>query len=156
MRKRRLLLLLLPLAVLATAWVGPRLLDWEAQRDRVAAIASARLGRHVTLEGPLRLTLLGAAMTYVDGFILHRHAYFLVASVLCLSGSGLGTSVRDMNRNTADFVKYWFESIFKLAPKTAAQWGVVSVVGAFVLLAMGAGLSLLKGGGTQKGGARFE
>ena len=61
-RKRVLLLLLLPLAVLVAAWVGPRLLDWEAQRDRVAAIASARLGRHVTLDGPLRLTLLPQPM----------------------------------------------------------------------------------------------
>lgn len=62
MRKRLLLPLLLPLALLAAAWVGPRLLDWEAQRDRVAAIATARLGRHVTLDGPLRLTLLPQPM----------------------------------------------------------------------------------------------
>jgi hypothetical protein len=33
---------------------------------------------------------------------------------------------------------------------------VVSVVGAFVLLAMGAGLSLLKGGGTLKREAKLE
>ncbi|MBR0673488.1 AsmA family protein [Neoroseomonas soli] len=60
--RKRLLLVLLPVAVLVAAWVGPRLLDWEAQRDRVAAIASARLGRHVTLEGPLSLTLLPQPM----------------------------------------------------------------------------------------------
>lgn len=62
MRKRLLLPVLLPLAVLGAAWFGPRLLDWEAQRDRVAAIATARLGRTVTLEGPLRLTLLPQPM----------------------------------------------------------------------------------------------
>jgi len=59
---RRLLLLLLPAALLLAAWVGPRLWDWEAQRDRVAAIAAARLGRAVALEGPLSLTLLPQPM----------------------------------------------------------------------------------------------
>lgn len=62
MRKRLLLALALPAALLLAAWVGPRLWDWEAQRDRVAAIASARLGRAVALEGPLRLTLLPQPM----------------------------------------------------------------------------------------------
>lgn len=57
---RRLLLLLLgaPAALLALAWFGPRMFDWEAQRDRVAAIAQVRLGRPVVLAGPLRVTLL--------------------------------------------------------------------------------------------------
>lgn len=66
MRKRFLLLPLLPVALLAAAWVGPRLFDWEAQRDRVAAIATARLGRPVTVEGPLRVTLLPQPMLEAD------------------------------------------------------------------------------------------
>jgi hypothetical protein len=57
-RTRLLLAVLLPLALLAAAWVGPRLLDWEAKRGGVAAIAADRLGRPVVLAGPLRLTLL--------------------------------------------------------------------------------------------------
>jgi hypothetical protein len=66
-RKRRLLLLpLLPLALLLAAWFGPRLFDWEAQRGRVAAIATARLGRLVTVEGPLRVTLLPQPMLEAD------------------------------------------------------------------------------------------
>nr|WP_246523548.1 AsmA family protein [Neoroseomonas eburnea] len=56
----------MPAALLLAAWIGPRLLDWEAQRDRVAAIASARLGRPVTLEGPLRLTLLPQPMVEAE------------------------------------------------------------------------------------------
>lgn len=63
MTRRALLALgLLPLALLLAAWFGPRLLDWEAERDRVAAIATTRLGRPVTLDGPLRLTLLPQPM----------------------------------------------------------------------------------------------
>jgi hypothetical protein len=105
---------------------------------------------------PLRLTLLGAAAVYVDGWFLHRHAYFITGALMCLAASGLGSSVRDMNRNTRDFLTYWLEGIMDLVPKTASQWGVVSVIGAFVLLAMGAGLSLFKGGGRKGGRVKFE
>lgn len=63
MNRRRLLLLVgLPALLLLAAWAVPRLLDWEARRDQVAAIASARLGRPVLLEGPLRLALLPQPM----------------------------------------------------------------------------------------------
>jgi hypothetical protein len=94
---------------------------------------------------PLRLTLLGAAAVYADGFVLHRHVYFLIGAIGCFLASGLGPNVKEMNRNTVSFFEYWLESIGKLIPRTASAWGVVSVIGAFVLLAMGAGLSLLKG-----------
>ncbi|HWT09307.1 MAG TPA: AsmA-like C-terminal region-containing protein [Roseomonas sp.] len=66
MRKRFLLLPLLPVALLLAAWFGPRLFDWEAQRGRVAAIATARLGRPVAVQGPLRVTLLPQPMLEAD------------------------------------------------------------------------------------------
>ena len=57
---RRLAAILLPLLALlgAASWVGPRLVDWEPYRARLAEIASARLGRPVTLGGEITLTLL--------------------------------------------------------------------------------------------------
>ncbi|MBL6081444.1 AsmA family protein [Belnapia sp. T18] len=57
---RRLAAILLPLLALfaAALWVGPRLLDWEPYRARLAEIASTRLGRPVTLGGRITLTLL--------------------------------------------------------------------------------------------------
>lgn len=64
--RKRLALLLLPAALLGAAWFGPRLFDWESQRGRVAALASARLGRPVTVEGPLRVTLLPQPMLEAD------------------------------------------------------------------------------------------
>ncbi len=39
-------------------WVGPQLLTWERHRETLAAIASARLGRPVTLDGAITLRLL--------------------------------------------------------------------------------------------------
>jgi hypothetical protein len=61
-RARLLLLLGLPAALLLAAWLGPPLWNWEGERDRVAAIASLRLGRPVHLDGPLRVTLLPRPM----------------------------------------------------------------------------------------------
>lgn len=50
---------LLLLALLGAAlWIGPRLLDWEPYRERLADLASALLERPVALDGPITLVLL--------------------------------------------------------------------------------------------------
>ncbi|MCS6932721.1 MAG: AsmA family protein [Acetobacteraceae bacterium] len=46
------------LLLLLLAWAGPLLTDWTARRGDLAALSAARLGRSVTLEGPVRLALL--------------------------------------------------------------------------------------------------
>jgi hypothetical protein len=58
MRRLTLVLALLVAALGATLWLGPRFVDWEAQRARLAAIAAVRLGRPVAIEGDIRLALL--------------------------------------------------------------------------------------------------
>jgi uncharacterized protein involved in outer membrane biogenesis len=58
MRKLGIALLLLLVAAGAGLWVGPGFVDWEAQRGRLEALASERLGRAVTLSGAIQLTLL--------------------------------------------------------------------------------------------------
>jgi len=56
---RRLLLALGALTLAGLAfWSLPRLLDWDAQRPRLATVASERLGRPVMLEGPVAFVLL--------------------------------------------------------------------------------------------------
>jgi uncharacterized protein involved in outer membrane biogenesis len=57
--------LLASLALLAFVVLGivavqglPALLDWDARRPQLAAIAGERLGRPVSLDGPVTLTLL--------------------------------------------------------------------------------------------------
>ena len=45
-------------AVLVSAWVVPRSLDWNHYRSQITALAAARLGRPVSIAGELRLTLL--------------------------------------------------------------------------------------------------
>ncbi|MCB4822988.1 AsmA family protein [Roseicella aerolata] len=42
----------------AALWVAPHLLNWESWRPQLAELASARLGRPVSLDGPITLVLL--------------------------------------------------------------------------------------------------
>ena len=51
-------LVLLLAAALAAAWLVPPLLDWNRYRGEIAAFVSAGLGRAVTIEGPISLSLL--------------------------------------------------------------------------------------------------
>ncbi len=64
--RRSLFVLLLAGIALAAVWVGPRLISWEGQRGRLAALASERLGRQVALQGPLRVVLLPQPMIEAD------------------------------------------------------------------------------------------
>src|SRR5919199_6171583 len=58
MRRIAAALLLLAALLGAGLWVGLRLLDWESYRTQLEELASFRLGRPVTLGGPITLTLL--------------------------------------------------------------------------------------------------
>lgn len=61
MRTRRILLLGLPallVLLVGAVWIVPGLLDWNRYRFAVEALASTTLGRHVTIEGPISLSLL--------------------------------------------------------------------------------------------------
>jgi hypothetical protein len=61
--------LLLALLV-GAAWLLPPLTDWTARRDDIAALSAARLGRSVTLAGPVRLALLPAPVIEAQGVTL--------------------------------------------------------------------------------------
>jgi hypothetical protein len=60
-------LALLLVAVLAGLWLGPRAMNWEPWRGRLAEIATDRLGRPVTLEGPVELALLPSPVVRAGG-----------------------------------------------------------------------------------------
>jgi hypothetical protein len=55
------------LLVLGALWLGPRAVDWEPWRDRLAEVASDRLGRPVTLDGPVELVLLPSPVVRAGG-----------------------------------------------------------------------------------------
>ncbi|WP_439597368.1 AsmA family protein [Falsiroseomonas sp.] len=60
-------LALLLLLLLGGLWFGPRFVDWEPWRARLAELASAQLGRTVTLEGPVELELLPQPVVRAGG-----------------------------------------------------------------------------------------
>ena len=60
---------LLLLALLA-AWQVPSHLDWNRYRGAIATVASARLGRPVTIGGQIRLLVLPEAVLVADGVTL--------------------------------------------------------------------------------------
>ncbi|MCA3362580.1 MAG: AsmA family protein [Roseomonas sp.] len=72
--RRSLFALLLTGIALAAVWVGPRLISWEGQRDRLAALASERLSRPVALQGPLRVVLLPQPLIEADEVHLGQDA----------------------------------------------------------------------------------
>jgi hypothetical protein len=55
------------LLALAALWLGPRAMDWEPWRGRLAEIATDRLGRPVTLDGPVELELLPSPVVRAGG-----------------------------------------------------------------------------------------
>jgi hypothetical protein len=72
--RRSLFALLLAGIAVAAVWVGPRLISWEGQRERLAALASERLGRPVALQGPLRVVLLPQPILEADEVHLGQEA----------------------------------------------------------------------------------
>lgn len=56
--------------LLLLAWTVPRGIDWNARRGELAALSGERLGRTVTLDGPVRLVLLPQPLLEVQGVTL--------------------------------------------------------------------------------------
>ncbi|MFH5924700.1 AsmA family protein [Roseomonas xinghualingensis] len=60
----------LVILLLAALWVAPLFTDWTSRRDQLAEIASARIGRTVSLHGPVRLRLLPYPVVEAEDVIL--------------------------------------------------------------------------------------
>jgi hypothetical protein len=93
---------------------------------------------------PLRMALVASALVYLDGLWLHRHAYFAWGAGMCLAFAGMGHSVGSINDNSLQMAKSSANVLDRLIPKTLFAWGFVSVVAAFVLLAIGAAISVMR------------
>jgi hypothetical protein len=93
---------------------------------------------------PLRMALLGSMLVYLDAAWLHRHVLFALAAGVCASGLFLGHNVVSINKNSVEMAQQSATVLDRLVPKTLFDWGVVSVGAAFVLLGLGAILSLMR------------
>jgi hypothetical protein len=109
---------------------------------------------------PLRLAFLGAVIVYVHGLFTYRHAYFAIATAGSFAAAGLGVSAPAIWQSLSSGWWITVDVGRRLVPRTSTHWGIVSLVGAFVMLALGAITSILKarqlrstlGGGGGGGG----
>ena len=95
-----------------------------------------------TTVSPLRVTMLGSAGTMIFLIALH---YSLLAVVICggcLVLAALGAEPGMMLTRIDRLIRFWAAITRRLIPDTAAQWGITAIAGAFVLLGIGAAVSL--------------
>jgi hypothetical protein len=93
---------------------------------------------------PMRLAFTGTPLVYLHGLWLHRHIYFAIASAICLAFIGVGVSL-DAARQSIEFIWNWLASTYRrLETSTASDWGVLSIIASFVLLLIGAAVSILR------------
>ena len=93
---------------------------------------------------PMRLTLIAAALVYAHGLWMHRHVYFAWAGGMCLVLAGLGETPGAIAQNTQYLVRDLAMRGARLIPRTRTHWGITAVAASFVLLIIGAAVSLLR------------
>ena len=93
---------------------------------------------------PLRMALGVGAIVYLDGLLLHRHFHFAVGAAAFLAAAGMGPNVASINDNSVQMARSGGEGLRRLIPSTLRQWGIVSIGASFVLLALGALISLMR------------
>jgi hypothetical protein len=76
--------------------------------------------------------------------LIHRHWLFIFAAAACATLACMGSSSANISRNTIEMGDTWLRRIKRLLPRTNRQWGIISVAMAFLLLAIGAAVSLFK------------
>ena len=91
---------------------------------------------------PLRFALAGATLVYLDAVWLHRHVAYGLAAAACACMLAMGHSVASINDNSVHVAKTSADGLSRLVPRTMGQWGMVSIIAAFILLAIGALISL--------------
>jgi hypothetical protein len=97
---------------------------------------------HAIDGSPLRLSLIVASFIYLEG-LWHFHAVpFAIASAVSLACSAMGHTVGNINDSSIRMAKSGATLFDKFVPKTLPEWGVLSVVASFLLLAIGTMITL--------------
>lgn len=91
---------------------------------------------------PLRFAMAGVLMVYLHGWWLHRHVLFAIAFILCISGGAMMAIRELLWDNVMRGLRAVFAFLDRKSPRTTSDWGVVAVIASFVLLILGAMVSL--------------
>ncbi len=97
---------------------------------------------HAIDASPLRLSLIVSSCVYLEG-LWHFHTVpFALGAAFSLACSAMGHTVGGINDNSIRMAKSGATLFDKLVPKTLPEWGVVSIVASFLLLALGTMITL--------------
>jgi hypothetical protein len=95
---------------------------------------------------PLREALVGAALGYLVGWRVLGERAFAWAAAACLTLGAAGHSLAAIGASASAILRGLKGGAGRLVPKTAVAWGALAVTSAFVLLGLGAWVSLFKNG----------
>jgi hypothetical protein len=91
---------------------------------------------------PLRLMLIGSSLMTFWLAIDHRSLIATTIAAGCMTLSALGTNVMEIDLQALNILRWMYHVARRLIPETAGQWGIVAIGSAFVLLGIGAVVSL--------------
>lgn len=106
------------------------------------------------LLSPLRVTLLGAGLAYLLAFRVQRWSLFAWAAGLCLGGAWAGHSVAAMASSVTGLWRVLTSWPKRMVPRTTGEWGLCAIGLSFVLLALGAIVSLRRPRGSGSAGGK--
>ncbi|HEY1686528.1 MAG TPA: hypothetical protein VGG19_17325 [Tepidisphaeraceae bacterium] len=91
---------------------------------------------------PMRITFLASALVYVDGTLTLQKLFFTIPAAICFVLSWLGSSPQAIATGASQSANQTSSLLGRFLPSTPTQWGILSVISSFVLLAIGAAISL--------------
>ena len=94
---------------------------------------------------PMRLTLLAAGAVAIWAFLRHHRWAFVCVAATCGLTASLGHTPEHPRETLRLMAGYLSDAFKAMIPTTAMGWGVLAVVASFVLLGVGAVVSLRKG-----------
>jgi hypothetical protein len=100
---------------------------------------------------PMRLTLLAATVVCIAAFLHHRRWAFAFAAAICLTVAAMGHTLERVRESLNAISEFISKLANAMVPTTPMGWGVVAVIASFVLLAVGAMISLRKGEMREEG-----
>ena len=93
---------------------------------------------------PMRLALTASAGVMMCGFFQGWQLLAAQMAACALMAAALGNTPGEITRHSFALAKSVYHALKRLIPETPMQWGIVAVAASFVMLGIGAMLSLRK------------
>lgn len=117
----------------------------------LAALVSLKASPELTFTfagvalSPMRLTFLAAAGIALWICLRHRRLIFASLAATCATTSAMGHSLHTVRQTIEQIAHAMVRAANAMIPTTAMGWGIAAIIASFVLLIVGAMVSLRKG-----------